>query len=91
MVLLPEITDRKEVAALASGLVYDAQVPVMAEDLLLAIGGSAGVAFFPEHGANIRDLMHAADEALYAAKNGGRNRAMFAGELPIDPDVTKVA
>ncbi len=91
MVLLPGITDRKEVAALASGLVYDAQVPVMAEDLLLAIGGSAGVAFFPEHGANVRDLMHAADEALYAAKNGGRNRAMFAGELPIDPDATKVA
>lgn len=91
MVLVPGVEDRKDIAALASGLVYDAQVPVMAENLLLAIGGSAGVAFFPEHGRNTRDLVHAADEALYAAKNGGRNRAVFADELPKDADDTEVA
>jgi diguanylate cyclase (GGDEF)-like protein len=35
---------------------------------------SAGVAAFPEHGANRDALMRAADKALYAAKQAGRNR-----------------
>ena len=36
---------------------------------------SMGVALFPEHAADIADLMKHADIALYEAKNGGRGRA----------------
>jgi diguanylate cyclase (GGDEF)-like protein len=35
---------------------------------------SAGVAVYPEHGDNVATLLQAADEALYAAKNGGRDQ-----------------
>lgn len=34
---------------------------------------SIGVAFYPEHGSNINDLMHNADEAMYYIKRSGKN------------------
>jgi diguanylate cyclase (GGDEF)-like protein len=44
------------------------------EKLLGPLTVSAGVAQADEHGANPNELLRAADEALYAAKNAGRNR-----------------
>jgi diguanylate cyclase (GGDEF)-like protein/PAS domain S-box-containing protein len=40
----------------------------------LVITFSAGVSSFPEDGSNIRQLVGAADRALYRAKSSGRNR-----------------
>ena len=37
-------------------------------------GFSAGVAAFPDHGRNADQLLRHADDAMYAAKGGGRNR-----------------
>jgi len=39
-----------------------------------AISASVGIAVFPEHGEHAEDLLRAADTALYAAKQRGRNR-----------------
>jgi diguanylate cyclase (GGDEF)-like protein/PAS domain S-box-containing protein len=39
---------------------------------------SVGVAAFPEHGRSPKELMAAADAALYQAKRGGRDRAVVA-------------
>ena len=77
MVFVHNGVDRDEVMGIAHGLVIDAQVPVPFGALLLKVGGSAGVALYPDHGGNIRAIFHSADVALYAAKNGGRNRAVL--------------
>ncbi len=42
------------------------------------VTASLGVALFPEHGANIKEVIRAADCALYKAKNNGRNRVIIA-------------
>jgi hypothetical protein len=43
------------------------------------ITASLGIAVRPEHGATGAELLAAADQALYAAKSGGRDQARIAG------------
>ncbi|CAK8719778.1 hypothetical protein GMJAKD_09055 [Candidatus Electrothrix aarhusensis] len=42
------------------------------------VTASLGVALFPEHGGSIKEVIRAADCALYKAKNNGRNRVVIA-------------
>lgn len=43
---------------------------------------SAGISSFPEDGSTINELIHAADVALYRAKEQGKNRVMLAHKTP---------
>ncbi|BCY15056.1 diguanylate cyclase [Actinoplanes sp. L3-i22] len=79
VVLLPE-TDAYGgviVAERLGALVRDRPVhidprrPGLADRIPVTV--SIGIAVFPEHGATAQDVLDAADEALYAAKNAGRD------------------
>jgi diguanylate cyclase (GGDEF)-like protein len=49
---------------------------------------SAGVAAFPAHGSSPKQIMVAADAALYQAKKGGRDRVVVAeGGIDLTPGV----
>ncbi len=50
---------------------------------------SFGIACLPSDTDNRRDLLRAADRALYAAKQAGRDRTKLAADLPPAPPVTK--
>lgn len=56
---------------------------------------SVGVAAFPEHGTSPRELMAAADAALYEAKRGGRDQVVVASVKGVEeagiPDAAKSA
>jgi diguanylate cyclase (GGDEF)-like protein len=41
------------------------------------LSASIGIACYPQQGDEVEDLLHAADAALYRAKNAGRNRVEF--------------
>jgi len=50
-------------------------------ELSLSISISIGVAIFPRNGSNGEALLQAADEALYRAKNEGRDRVVVADSI----------
>ncbi len=80
VIVLPE-TASAEAAALADGIRQE----VGALDILAGTKGpiakvttSMGVASYPEHASELKKLRGAADEALYRAKEEGRNRVACA-------------
>ena len=52
--------------------------PMVVQGISLTVGGSIGVAVFPEHGGDMEALLRQADIAMYCAKKQGRPYA-FAG------------
>jgi diguanylate cyclase (GGDEF)-like protein len=50
----------------------------------VAIGMSAGIAMFPEHGDSATELLRHSDEALYEAKRLGGNQIVVAREVKAD-------
>lgn len=49
---------------------------------LIPVTVSVGVAEYASDAVSVEAMMIAADRCLYAAKNGGRNRVVAAGEMP---------
>ncbi len=49
----------------------------------IVITASMGVASFPDHGSTATDVMRAADDALYRAKTGGRDRVEVAAQVQV--------
>jgi diguanylate cyclase (GGDEF)-like protein len=69
-----ELAERLREAAAAKRIEWQGTV--------IPITISCGVAAYPNSGDSAEALLHAADDALYAAKAAGRNRVMIAGRHP---------
>jgi diguanylate cyclase (GGDEF)-like protein len=54
--------------------------PVVLDGLPLDVGGSIGVAIFPEHGSDFATLLRRADVAMYSAKHSGDGIAIYSAE-----------
>jgi diguanylate cyclase (GGDEF)-like protein len=57
----------------------------------LKVTVSVGLAVWPDDGRDATVLVAAADRALYAAKQGGRNRVVDAATLPSEPAAVEPA
>lgn len=66
--------------ALAAG--ERVRAAVAAADVPVPVTVSVGVALAPHHGTDVATVVAMADEALYAAKRGGRDQVRLAAVLP---------
>jgi diguanylate cyclase (GGDEF)-like protein len=53
----------------------------------VAVTASVGIACFPAHGTEVRELFAVADTALYDAKRAGRDIAVMSNQEPVGDDV----
>lgn len=66
----------------ASALVDSLKLPFTLDDgTRVSIGASIGIASYPRHGQNRKELLHMADLALYEVKRTGRNSYAMAAHL----------
>ncbi len=73
IVLLPDLRIPAEAESIAAKIVAAVAQPYVIDHTQAVITVSVGVVTYPEVGADIDTLMHCADEAMYMAKERGKN------------------
>jgi len=84
LIVLPETGPREaqEIAERLRVVIASERYEVRTSPVPIHATMSLGVACFPEDAAAPKDLIHAADVAVYQAKINGRNRVVCAAALP---------
>jgi diguanylate cyclase (GGDEF)-like protein/PAS domain S-box-containing protein len=67
-IVLNSAVDSDAVVAAARRILNTLEQPFVVEGQVLEVGGSIGIALYPEHGGDARTLMRRADVAMYSAK-----------------------
>lgn len=82
VVYLPGVLSREHVSKLVERFLNSLKYPMEVGEHQIRLTGSVGVAFFPDHGTNVVELLSHADAALYRAKDEGRNTfAIYDSEI----------
>lgn len=72
--LLPDTGNFSDATSAAEKIRAALNVPFVAPNgKSIEISSSIGIALYPDHADNMRDLLRLGDEAMYRAKNAGRN------------------
>ena len=72
--LLVDIGERRDCELLLSRLLQAAATPVRVDGALLQLSASIGVTLYPQDNADADQLVSHADQAMYLAKQAGKNR-----------------
>ena len=77
-VILPSLHDGTDAVRVADNILAAIAQPFPIAGKDVTVGVSIGIALFSEHGTNTEHVLNAADNAMYLAKNQGRNCYAFA-------------
>lgn len=80
-IIIEDVEDGRSLTDIAALLNSRIREPIATDSGLVAIGASLGVAMYPGDGESLMELEMAADHAMYAAKQAGRNTCRFASEV----------
>jgi diguanylate cyclase (GGDEF)-like protein/PAS domain S-box-containing protein len=77
VVILEELEDVENAGLVAQNILDTLAEPLVIGGRKCTVGASIGIGIYPNHGAEVNDLMHCADEAMYDVKETGRNAYRF--------------
>ncbi len=77
IVLLTDIDSETTLITKIEKLLTEASRPFDFKGHNIAVGASIGIALYPDHGDDVETLLHHADQAMYQAKNQGKNTFRF--------------
>ncbi len=81
VILLPRITGTEDVTTVCEKIIRSLRQPVHAMGSEWRITASIGFTLYPDDARSSTGLINGADEAMYKAKNAGRNRFRRFGEI----------
>jgi diguanylate cyclase (GGDEF)-like protein/PAS domain S-box-containing protein len=76
-IILNELDDSSSADRVAQDILQKISTPFQLGDEIVYISASIGVTFYPEDATTVESLLKNADQAMYAAKNQGRNRCHY--------------
>ncbi|HLD66106.1 MAG TPA: EAL domain-containing protein, partial [Pseudomonas sp.] len=74
VVLLSDISSPEECSLILDRVLTAVGNPIQLEDALVSVSASIGVSLYPEDNADADTLLRHADQAMYLAKEAGKNR-----------------
>ena len=77
VVVLSHMTRPTDAGQVAGKIIEKLSKPMNVQGTVCQIGASIGIAIFPDHGEDEEALLKAADKAMYAIKNAGKNSFAF--------------
>lgn len=76
-VILPNLTDPCRVERISEAIIRSLSEPFRLGNETIYISASVGITLYPEDAGDVHSLLKNADQAMYAAKNKGRNRYCY--------------
>lgn len=76
-IILQDLSDTKYVELVVENILSELASPFQVLENVVRVSASIGISFCPQDGTTHETLIKKADQAMYMAKNGGRNQFRF--------------
>jgi len=88
VVVLAQITRNTDAMLVAEKIIEMVRQPIDAQGHPVTLSASVGIAIYPQDGSDVATLVSRADQAMYRAKQAGKNRAaQYGAPLSTNPPV----
>ena len=80
-VILSELDNVNNIDRITECILSGLSQPIQLQQEEIYVSASVGITLYPEDATNVEELLKNADQAMYTAKNAGRNRVGTTKEL----------
>jgi len=71
--LLFNVLDQEQIKNICTSIIQTVSIPLDIQNSQVTIGTSIGISIYPDHSEELNTLVQMADDAMYKAKESGKN------------------